>query len=51
MGEYITTLKEQIDFLKNEEHFLRKDISEKYEMTKSVFRNYLSPVFNLQNDM
>ena len=51
MGKYITTLKEQIDFLKNEVFFLRKDLSEKNELIKSVFQNYLNPAFNLQKGL
>ena len=51
VGEYIATLKEQIYFLKKEVFFLRKDISEKNELIKSVFQNYLNPAFNLQKGL
>ena len=44
VGEYIATLKEQTDFLKNEVFFffLRKDLSEKTELIKSYFRIILT---------
>ena len=48
VGEYIATSKEQTDFLKNEEIFLRKDLSDKNELIKSVFQNYFNSEFNLQ---
>ena len=48
MGEYIATLKKQIDFLQKEVIFLRKDLSEKNELIKSIFQNYLKPALNLQ---
>ena len=31
--------------------FLRKDLSEKNELIKSVFQNYLNPAFNLQKGL
>ena len=51
VGEYIATLKEQIDFLQNEVFLLRKDLSEKNELIKSVFQNYVNPAFNLHNGL
>ena len=51
MGKYIATLKEHIYFLKNDVVFLRKDLSEKSELIKSVFQNCLNPVFSSQKGL
>ena len=50
-ASYVAESIAQIDFLKNEVFFLTKYLSEKNELIKSFFQNYLNPAFNLKKGL